>query len=113
MAIRKQEHDDEHAENETDITLEISPEIRRRIKRAAAQNNLSVEEYLERVIEQVEKDDIALQEQKKPLTQEKLAGIFRAMEEIQQHTQGQVFDDPVEVIRQMREERLRELGFNE
>jgi hypothetical protein len=116
MAVRKQEHDDDHTkntENETDITLEISPKIRRRIQKAAAENNLSVEEYLERVIDQAGKDDIALQVQRKPLTQENLAEIFRAMEEIQQHTQGQVFDDPVEVIRQMREERLRELGFDE
>ena len=107
MAIRKQEHNGDHTEdieNETDITLEISPKIQRRIQKAATENNLSVEEYLERIIEQSER---------KPLTQEKLAGIFRAMEEIQQHTRGQVFDDPVEVIRQMREERSRELGFDE
>jgi hypothetical protein len=116
MAVRRQEHDDESAKgngNETDITLEISPEIRRRIKRAAAENNLSVEEYLERMIEQAEKEDLIRQEQRKPLTQEKLVGIFRAIEEIQQHTQGQIFDDPVEVIRKMREERLRELGYDE
>ena len=55
-------------------------------------------------------DDIASQKQRKSLTQEKLAGIFRAIEEIQQHTQGQVFEDPVEVIRKMREERTQELG---
>lgn len=113
MAMRRQEHDDEHVEgieNETDSTLEISPEIQRRIQKAANGNNLSVEQYLERMLE---KDDVALQEQRQPLTQEKLAGIFRTMEEIQQHTQGQVFEDPVEVIRKMREERLRELGFNE
>ncbi|MBA2391642.1 MAG: hypothetical protein H0V70_02715 [Ktedonobacteraceae bacterium] len=116
MAVRRQEHDDEHAqnnENEMDITLEISPEIRRRIQKAAIENNLSVEEYLGMMLEKAEKDEIVLQEQRQPLTQEKLAGIFRAIEEIQQHTQGQVFEDPVEVIRKMREERLRELGFNE
>jgi hypothetical protein len=55
-------------------------------------------------------DDIASQKQRKSLTQKKLAGIFRAIEEIQQHTQGQVFEDPVEVIRKMREERTQELG---
>ncbi|MBV9256965.1 MAG: hypothetical protein JO215_02990 [Ktedonobacteraceae bacterium] len=110
MAVRRQEQDDE---NETNITLEISPAIQRRIQKAADENHLSVEEYLERILEQVEKDDVALQTPEKPLTQEKLAGIFRAMEEIRQHTQGQVFDDPVEVIRQMREERSRELGFDE
>lgn len=116
MAVRRHEHDDDHTEdteNETDSKIEISPEIRQRIKRAATKNNLSVEEYLERMIEQAEKHDIVLQEQRKPLTQEKLVAIFRAIEEIQQHTQGQIFDDPVEVIRKMREERTQELGFNE
>jgi hypothetical protein len=107
MAVQRQEHGDDYTDdtkNETNITLEISPAIQRRIKQSAAENHLSVEEYLERIIDQTES---------KPLTQEKLAGIFRAMEEIQQHTQGQVFEDTVEVIRKMREERSRELGFDE
>lgn len=107
MAVRKHDCDDDYTENTKDtgdVTLKISPAMQRRIQQAAEENHLSVDEYLERVI---------LPTERKPLTQEKLAEIFRVIEEIQQHTQGQVFEDPVEVIRKMREERSRELGFDE
>jgi hypothetical protein len=45
----------------------------------------------------------------KPLSQEQLAQVLHASEQISRSTQGQVFEDPVEVIRKMREERLQEL----
>ncbi|MDQ2886341.1 MAG: hypothetical protein M3Y39_09665 [Chloroflexota bacterium] len=46
---------------------------------------------------------------KKPLTQEQLAQVLHVSEQIRQNTQGHIFEDPVEVIRKMREERLQEL----
>ena len=112
MAVRKQEHDDDHTENETQITLQISPRLQRRIQRAIADSDQSVQEYLENVLEQTipTEDDEADQAQRKPVSKETLAKILQASDEIMQRTRGQIFEDPVEVIRKMREERTQELG---
>ncbi len=112
MAIRKQEHGDDHTENETYVTLQISPRLQRRIKKAIAESDQSVQEYLENVLEQTipKEVDEANEVQRKPVTKETLAKILQASDEIMQRTQGQIFEDPVEVIRKMREERTQELG---
>src|SRR6266702_4603524 len=57
MALRKEEfhHEDERQEVTTmkrsRITIDISPELRRRIKVAASQRDLSISEYLGRILE--------------------------------------------------------------
>ncbi len=79
-------------------------------KQAASSNNLSVDEYIERVLEPATQlEEGAAQTRQKPLTQEQLAQILHVSEQISQSTQGQFFEDPVEMIRKMREERLQEL----
>lgn len=45
----------------------------------------------------------------KPLTREKLERVLKVREEIIAHTNGYTFEDSSELIRQMREERTREL----
>ncbi len=45
----------------------------------------------------------------KPLTREKLERVLKVREEIIKNTKGHTFEDSTELIRQMREERLREL----
>ncbi len=47
MAMRQ--YDDDQTD---DIMIQLVPELRRRIKIAAAQSNLSVQEYIERILEQ-------------------------------------------------------------
>jgi hypothetical protein len=75
--------------------------------------NIHVDEYLERVLEQaMQQEEEAVQTPQKPLSQEQLARVLQVSEQISQSTQGQVFEDPVEVIRKMREERLQELETN-
>jgi hypothetical protein len=112
MAVRRQEHDDDHTENEMQITLQISPRLQQRIKKAVAGSDQSVQEYLENVLEQTipTEDDEIDRNQRKPVTQETLAKILQTSDEIMQRTRGQIFEDPVEVIRKMREERTQELG---
>ncbi len=110
MAIQKHRHDDGTPENDALLAIKISHALRSRIKRAANSSNLSVDEYLERVLEQaMQQEEEAVQTPQKPLSQEQLARVLQASEQISQSTQGQVFEDPVEVIRKMREERLQEL----
>lgn len=45
----------------------------------------------------------------RPLTPEFLAKVLDVHEEIRQSTNGRIFEDSTELIRQMREERTREL----
>src|SRR5258706_14418706 len=69
MALRKEDmyyNDDQEARNtkRTRITIDVSPELRRRIKMAATQNDLSISEYLGRILDEAvpEEDNIAQEE---------------------------------------------------
>jgi hypothetical protein len=87
--------------------------LRSHIKQAASSNNLFIDESIECVFEQATQlKEGTAQAPQKSLTQEQLAQVLHASEQISQSTQGQVFEDPVEVIRKMREERLQELETN-
>jgi predicted DNA binding CopG/RHH family protein len=116
MALRKEDfHDDEEQqENNTmkrsRITIDISPELRRRIKVAASQRDLSISEYLGNILEEnVPEEAIIKQRQRKLLTRETLEHVYEVHEQIMEHTNRGVFEDSAEIIRQMREERSQEL----
>ncbi len=115
MAVRKQEFDnnEDHTtqtNKRTRITIDVSPEMRKRIKVAAAQHDLSISDYLVRILEHTVPDEASLtQQQARPVTREMLERVYQARALIMEHTNGRVFDDSVEIIRQMREERSREL----
>lgn len=115
MALRKEDlHDDEQQEASTmkrsRITIDISPELRRRIKVAASRNDLSISEYLGRILEENVPVEVSItQRPRKPLTRETLEHVYQVREEIMEHTNRRVFEDSTEIIRQMREERSQEL----
>ena len=117
MAIRKQDFhdnddDDDQAENakkRTRITIDVSPEMRRRIKMAALQNDLSIGEYVGRILEQSVPDETTKTQQRRPATRRMLEELRQLREAIMQDRNGQPFEDSTEMIRQMREERSREL----
>jgi uncharacterized protein (DUF1778 family) len=92
------------------ITIDVSPELRRRIKKAASEQDVSISKFLERILEEAVPEEASLlQFEKKPLTHEKLERVLKVREEIIAHTGGYTFEDSTEVVRQMREERSREL----
>ena len=116
MAIHKEElhHDDELQEANTmkrsRITIDISPELRRRIKIAASQRDVSLSEYVGRILEEIVPDEASItQRPRKPLTRETLEHVYQVREEIMEHTNHRIFEDSTELIRQMREERSQEL----
>ena len=116
MALRKEEfhHEDERQEVTTmkrsRITIDISPELRRRIKVAASQNDLSISEYLGRILEQAVPDEASIiEEEEQPITLEEIEKLRRLRKLILQDRQGKPFEDSSEMIRQMREERTRYL----
>ena len=115
MAFRNEDfHDDEHEEANTmkrsRITIDISPELRRRIKVAASKRDLSISEYLGSILEaNVPQEVIIKQGQRKLLTRETLEHVYEVHEQIMEHTKRRIFEDSTELIHQMREERSQEL----
>jgi hypothetical protein len=114
MALRKEEIDvnsDEESQimkERTRITIDVSPELRQRIKLAAFQNNISISEYLGRILEDAVPREISYSKEMKPLTREKLERVLQVRERIIEHTGGYTFDDSTEIVRQMRDERTKE-----
>jgi hypothetical protein len=116
MALRREEfhHEDEQQEvitmKRSRITIDISPELRRRIKVAASQRDVSISEYLSQILEKNVPDEASIiQRPSKPLTREILEHVYQVREEIMEHTNRRIFEDSTELIRQMREERSQEL----
>ena len=116
MALRKEEFHDNDKQQEADtmkrsrITIDISPELRRRIKVAASQRDLSISEYLGKILEENVPEEASItQRPGKPLTRETLEHVYQVREEIMVHTNRRLFEDSTELIHQMREERSQEL----
>src|SRR6266566_5826058 len=115
MALPKEEfHNDEQEEANTmkrsRITIDISPELRRRIKVAASQNDLSISEYLGRILEEHVPEEMNLVEQDvHPVPPDILEEIDRIRERVIRESKGHIFEDSTEVLRQQREERTQYL----
>lgn len=121
MAVRRQDfHEDENddmgdnAKKRTRITIDVSPEMRRRIKMAALQNDLKVGEYIGRILEENVPDEVpAKRIQGHPVTREAIERLLRFREELIKETNGVLFEDSTEILRQEREKRTRYLMGDE
>ena len=115
MALRKEDmyySDDKEARatKRTRITIDVSPELRRRIKMAATQNDLSISEYLGRILDEAVPEDVSLTKQERhPVTPEYVQRVLQVRERIIQESGGQLFEDSAERVRQMRDERTKYL----
>lgn len=115
MAVRKQvfDDDDENAENpkkRSRIAFDVNPALRRRIKMAAARNDLSIGEYLGPILEQFVPDEPATPSQRGySISDEAFDQLMRFREELKCETNGHVFDNSSEILRQEREKRTRYL----
>ena len=114
MAMQRQYNDD-HKKlpgKRPRLMIDISPELRRRIKIAAAQKDVSIREYVEDILEQaVPSEEVSKEKrQPRPVSRESLERLLRTREQIIQERQGRPFTDSTEIIRQMREERSEYLG---
>jgi len=113
IALRKEQIDDNYDEESqtmkrTRITIDISPELRQRVKLAAFQNDVSISEYIGRILEDVVPRESSYSKELKPLTREKLERVLKVRERIIEHTGGYTFDDSTEIVRQMRDVRTKE-----
>lgn len=105
MAMKHQ-HDDEQT---NDLIINVVPELRRRIKQAAAQSNLSVQEYVEGLLEQaVPPETIPLQRTGR-LNRAAVDKLLKTREAIRRAHPDEVFEDSSELIHEAREQRTREL----
>jgi hypothetical protein len=93
------------------FTVNLSRGLQRRIRLAASQNDLSISAYVERVLNEAvpEEPDAICQQKRHYLTHEILQAALEIRKQIIEHTNGEIFEDSTELIRQMREERSREL----
>ena len=106
MAMQHQNN----GEQRSDLIINIHPHLRRRLMAAAAQSNLSLEEYVSRILEQVAPPETrAAQKRDGRLNWAAVEELKRYREDIERAHPGQVFEDAVELLRQAREERTREL----
>jgi hypothetical protein len=99
-----------HIKKRTRLIVDIVPELRRRIKVAAAENDLSIQEYVGRILEQsVPPERNATHEQYGRLDRAAVNKLLQTREAIIRAHPGEVFEDSSELIHQAHEERLREL----
>lgn len=117
MVAQRKRYDDDnnHADNENAkkrvrMTFDVAPDLRRRIKLAAINNNLTLNEYLGQVLDEVVpvEEDIT-QTKYHPVTNKTLEAVDRIREMLMQGHEENFFGDSVESVRQMREERTRYL----
>lgn len=96
----------------TRLVIDISPELRRRIKSAAADRDLSVRSYVERILDESVPRKVSRvpQRQLQPVTREYADALFRLQQEIARSHPGVVFEDSAETVRRMREERSEHLA---
>jgi hypothetical protein len=112
MAMQRQYSDDHNKlpGKRPRLMIDISPELRRRIKIAAAQKDVSIREYVEDILEQVVPSETNFLEKRESgrLNSAAIEDLLKTREEIMRAHPGQVYDS-VETLHQLREERLKEL----
>jgi hypothetical protein len=90
--------------------IDISPELRQRIKLATSHANISISEYVGNILEKaIPQESAILQLQGHPVTLEVIEQLRSLREQIFQENNGQFFEDSAELLRHQREERTREL----
>ena len=102
--------EDQPGEERISITINVSLTLYAKIKAVATENELSISEYLERLIDESVLGQYAGITRGHPVTLEAIERLRRLREQIFQENNGQFFEDSTELIRQMREERSREVG---
>jgi uncharacterized protein (DUF1778 family) len=89
------------------LTVDISPEMRRRIKMAAAQRDLSVRDYVVRILDEAVPSMPKATQAQQGVTPEAVERLLKTSREIMA---GRRFtDDSTDLLREAREERTAQL----
>jgi hypothetical protein len=107
-----EEHEHEqgagNAKKRSRITIDVKPSLRRRIRLAALKSDLSISEYVGEILDEAVPNEDTIP-QHHPVTHKTLEQLREVQEQILSDREGKPFEDSTEMIRQMREERTREL----
>lgn len=95
----------------TRIMIDVSPELRRRIKLAAAREDVTIRDYLERIIEAAVPAAAPAEQVsgRRPLSKEHIEQLRAFQRQLAEEHPGVIFEDSAEAIRKMREERTAHL----
>lgn len=103
----------DRASKRSRLTIDISPQMRRRIKAAAALRDMTVREYVARILEEAVPEEPTPQgEQVETERLHRLSpeGVQRLFETSKRIMRGRVFtDDSTDLLREARDERMEEL----
>ena len=91
------------------LMIDITPDLHRRIEKAATQSDLSIHEYVGNILEQTVPPETDLIRKQRGLNSEAVEDLLRTSEEIMRAHPDTVFEDSAEILHEMREERTREL----
>lgn len=95
----------------TRLIVDISPELRRRIRIAAAENDLSVKAYIERILDQA----VPAQAQPHPpeptvpQVPHAVQELLRFQAQLQHAHPGVAYEDSVDILRRARAERDKQI----
>jgi hypothetical protein len=114
MTLEEHDSDDmlslPKARSHITIDITISRELYRRMRVAASQNNLPLNDYIELTLGEAVPDETSLTQQEySPVTSKTLEHILRVHKEIMEHTGGYLFEDSTGLIWQEREKPIRQL----
>lgn len=109
--IQHEAHNAPAGKGRTRIMVDVSPELRRRIKLAATQRDLTVREYVVHILDEaVPQAPAAPPVERRKMTHEDAAALLQLSEEFARAHPDMSLVDSTEIIRQMREERAEYLG---
>ena len=91
------------------ITIDVSPELRKRIKKAASEQDVSISRFLTRIIEEAVPEERIMSQERHPATRRTYDELMKVRDQILQDRGGKPFENTNELIWEMREERSREL----
>lgn len=111
MAMQQHYNDDRGNDFLSEIMmLHVFPELRQRIGIAAAQSNLSVQDYVVHILDQtVPSKPEPEQERSGRLNRVAVDKLLQTREAIMRAHPGQIFEDSSELIHRAHEERSKEL----
>ena len=93
------------AAKRTRLIVDISPELRRRIRIAAAENDLSVKVYIERILEQIVPDQPSTHEPMHPDMPQAVEDLLQFQARVRHAHPGVEYEDSVDVLGRTRQER--------
>lgn len=119
MAVRKETFEDDdrdlNPKKRSRITIEVPPELRRKIRIIAATRDISISEYLVSILERIVSneamsiDEVTPLQEEEPLPDDFLKQVDQIRRQVVKESKGEPFEDSTELVRKMREDRTRYL----